>query len=74
MSIAESTETKRAGIQIIFALLCARAKMAISFSQQIAARIEACLLAVMATPLADPQTKIPNAVASCSTLLATACA
>ena len=58
---------KRAGIQMIFASLCKRASLASSVSQHNAARMPACLFAVMATPLPLPQIKIPQAALPCST-------
>ena len=64
---ASPSLTKRAGMQIILALLCCRTRLAISSPQQMAARIRWCLLAVMATPLAEPQSKIPKAASPFST-------
>ena len=64
---ASPSRTKRAGIQIILASLCFLTRLAISSPQQMAARMPWCLLAVMATPLAVPQSKIPNAASPLST-------
>jgi hypothetical protein len=60
-----------AGKHKTFALLWARAKTAISSFQQRAALIPACLFAVIQTPLAEPQIKMPNAESPFSTLSAT---
>jgi hypothetical protein len=59
IAIACSSLTNRAGMQRILALLCWRAKRAISSVQHIAARIPAYLFAVIATPFADPQINTP---------------
>ena len=59
---------------MMFASLCFLASSASSSPQQTAALICWCLLAVMATPFALPQSNMPNAVSLSSTELATGCA
>ena len=73
-SKAVSGRMKRAGMTRTLALLCWRARAAISRSQQRAARTLACLLAVMATPLPVPQIRIARAAGSFDTASARGCA
>lgn len=71
---ANSNATNRAGMQITLASLCWRIRRATSFCQLRPALIPWCLLAVIHTPFALPQSKIPNAASSFSTASATGCA
>jgi len=72
--MADSILTNLAGTQIMFASLCSLVNSAISGNQHNPALIAACLLAVMATPLAEPQNKIPNAASPEATLDSVGCA
>ena len=72
MAMATSSDTKRAGMHKTLALLCCLPKAATSGVQANAARTSACLLAVMATPLADPQIKMPSSAWPEATSSATA--
>ncbi len=61
-------------VKMILALLCWRDNIATLFVQQMAARISLCLLAVIATPFALPQIKMPQPASPLSTAFATGCA
>jgi len=60
ISLAISKEINLAGKATIFALLCSRANFAISGIQDKADLTFLCLLAVIFTPVPEPQIKIPN--------------
>ena len=72
MANAVSSDTNRAGMHRTLALLCCLPKAAISGVHAMAARTRACLFAVIATPLADPQIKMPSDALPSSTSVATA--
>ena len=74
MSRPSASVTNRAGMHKTLALLCCFTSLATSLFQANPARTDWCLLAVIATPLAEPQIKMPKSADALATSSETACA